>query len=239
MNSRLESPFRIPLAFRAGLGSGNKQGGKVGNYGAFAFLLTLTSLFLMSFILTEYSALAPLFPPTIIILVVGLWGFVFALISMKLRAGRFVLTLTLAVVLGLAGVFLLSSFSNILARGAGLTVLGIPLWVEVLFFGAVGVMETNLFQGVQGFLRKFWAPTRIGFVLLMVFMFVGGIVWHQAISRQILQGSIFSSPGYAIFVGGAWVLFALLFEFTNWIDTAIMTHFVWNVIITLAQAGAL
>lgn len=211
------------------------DGGKRWNYGAFALLLTLTTLFLNAFILTEYEALQPLFAPIIIITVIGLWGMVLGLIVMKPKFDRFMLGLSVAVIVGIIGLIIISIFSGFFTRGSGFSLLGIPNWVTVLIYGGVGVMETSFFQGIQAVIRTYWARNTLSIGLLFLFMFVGGVMWHQAIGRHLFRGSIFDAPGYIFFVGVSWVLFAGLLELTGWMDVPMGAHWFWNVSITMMQ----
>ena len=98
-------------------------------------------------------------------------------------------------------------------------------------------METSFFQGIQAVMRRHLIRTNFALLLMFVFMFIAGVVWHQAIGRQLYQGSIFNAPGYIFFVGFSWVIFAGLLEFTGWMDVPISVHWFWNVGITMLQVG--
>ena len=214
-------------------------GSKRWKYGAFAFLLTLTTLFLNSFILTEYIALEPLFAPIMIVSVLGLWGLVLGFIVMKPVLNKFMVGIALFVSIGLISLVVISIFSGILSSASGFSLLGVPSWVAMLLYGGIGVMETSFFQGIQATIRTYWARTNLSLALLFLFMFIGGIAFHSAIGRRIYHGSIFDAPGYIFFVGISWVIFAGLLEFTDWIDVPIVTHWFWNVGITAFQEGVI
>jgi len=234
-----ESSMSFLSAMRFQTNKANTEGGKRWKFGAFAFLLTLTTLFLNAFILTEYVALAPLYAPIMIVTLLGSWGLIIGFLVMKPVINRFMVGLSVAIIFGIVGLVLISIFSGFLSRASGFGLLGVPSWVTVLLYGGIGVLETTFFQGIQATIRTYWARSTYSIALLFVFMFIGGIAWHSAIGRKIYQGSIFDAPGYIFFVGISWVLFAGLLEFTSWIDAPIVTHWAWNVSVTMIQQGGI
>jgi hypothetical protein len=154
---------------------------------------------------------------------------------MQPHFNRVMLGLSLGVIVGMIGLIIISLFSGFFVQASAFGPLGIPLWVTVLLYGGIGVLETSFFQGIQAVIRRFWVRTNFSLGLLFVLMFVGGVMWHQAIGRRIYQGSIFDAPGYVFFVGISWVLFAGLLELTGWMDVPMSVHWFWNVGVTTAQ----
>jgi hypothetical protein len=214
------------------------KGAKGYNFGGFASLLVLTSLFLFAYILLNFEVLGSLTMPAIFMLIFGAHGFIFMIISgVHFRGGRFMLSLTGIVALVFAGILLISSIAGFLGPGASVDILGVPLWVWALLYGSVGVQESLLSQGIQTFLRRFWVKTKPALFFMGIFYFVYGVLWHEAVARTILSGSIFSSPEYVFFVGGSWVFFMAIFELVPWFDVVLLGHFSWNVFVTVLQAG--
>ena len=107
----VEGSFFSLNAIRGKINASGNTGGKIGNYGAFAFLLTLITLFLNAFILTEYQVLQPLYAPISIVTLLGLWGLVFGLTVMKHRFGKFMFGLSIAIGFGTLLILLISIFS--------------------------------------------------------------------------------------------------------------------------------
>jgi len=212
-------------------------------FGRLATMLYLISLLGLGFIGFSYSLFPDYVTPILLITVFGLAGLLFGFISggMKISTGPITPLILVTGVLGLFIVFAIQIFTNvfsdlILQSGFEDSILAqAPVWVIVLFFGFAGIQEEAFWSGIYIYLRTVF---RASVPLLIFVVAVGGMAYHQAVGRQLFASTIFGAPNFFLWIGMSWVLYRLLLELTSNVGVSMMTHFTWNVGVTLLQQGA-
>ena len=193
--------------------------------------------------LTESLSFGEYALPVLFILIFGLTGLTLAFASGGLRFNIVPLqpTLILTGILGIAVVIGLNVFTNIftnlIAPELQSSILFdpiVPLVVSVAFFGFVGVQEEAFWSGLYIFLKRLFPRATIPIIILTS---LGGMAFHQAVAKTLYGGTIFSAPEFFIWIGLSWVLYRLILELTGNIGVSMITHFTWNVGVTLVNLG--
>ena len=136
-------------------------------------------------------------------------------------------------------VFLLDTVTQIFTAeviaNPGLTqssvVLGLPFIISIAFYGFVGIQEEVFWSSLYLLGRKLTGGKSL-WILFIIIAF-GGIAFHQAVARQLFIGTIFSAPAYFLWIGMSWILYRMLLELTGHMGVSMLTHFTWNVGVTL------
>ena len=112
--------------------------------------------------------------------------------------------------------------------------LNMPTIVALAFFGFVGIQEEAMWSGIYIFLRRLFAQQTL---VIIGIVSIAGMAFHQAVARQLFAGTIFNSPDFFIWIGLSWVFYRIVLELTGNIGTTMLTHFSWNIGVTLINQG--
>ena len=112
--------------------------------------------------------------------------------------------------------------------------LEMPTIVALAFFGFVGIQEEAMWSGIYIFLRRLFAQQTL---VIIGIVSIAGMAFHQAVAKQLFAGTIFNSPDFFIWIGLSWVFYRIVLELTGNIGTTMLTHFSWNIGVTLINQG--
>jgi membrane protease YdiL (CAAX protease family) len=210
-------------------------------FGRLATALYFISLIGLGWIGFSYSLFPEYTVPVLLVLVFGLAGLMFAFTSGGLRIQIAPLQATV-IFTGFLGIFVVlglniftSYFTNLVTPiTQSSAVLSMPLVVSIAFFAFVGVQEEAMWSGIYIFLKRLFAQSTL---LIIGIVALGGMAFHQAVAKQLFSGTIFNSPEFFLWIGFSWVFYRLVLELTGNIGTTMLTHFTWNVGVTLINQG--
>ena len=204
--------------------------------------LLLASMVGLGWIATLYGLFPTYSFPILFTIALGLFGFAFATGTggLQFKANP---VKTSAIFLAFMGVIFFAAFGVISTfikpqAAVGSIIITLPTLIAVMFFGFVGVLEVFFWRGMYIGVRNVY-PCVAVVVLLIIFEFLGGIAFHQAVAYTLFNGTIFSAPGYFIWIGLSWVVYILILEATKSFSSNTLAHFVWNTAVTVQSLKAL
>ncbi|MEK9207578.1 MAG: CPBP family glutamic-type intramembrane protease [Patescibacteria group bacterium] len=204
--------------------------------------LILAAMIGLGWIATLYVLYPTYSFPILFTIATGIFGFVFAIGTGGLQFKANPVKISV-IFLAFMGVIFFAAFGIISTfikpqAAVGSIIITLPALIALMFFGFVGVLEEFFWRGIYIGVRNVY-PSILVAILLMGFEFLGGIAFHQAVAFSLFQGTIFSSPGYFIWIGVSWVVYVLLLEATKSFSVNTLAHFVWNVGVTYQSLTAL
>ena len=212
--------------------------------GDIGLALLLSSIISLGYLATFYQLFPQYTFPIIFTIVMGLFGMAFAVGTGALvfKVSPLRVTTLLVGILGVVLILVFGTFSQLLTPSPqGSIFILLPATAALLFFGFVGVQEEFLWRGIYAGMRRLFPGTKSFFIILLI-IFIGGIVFHQAVAYTLFQGTLFSTPFYFIWIGISWMLYAIMLEFTKSFSSNTLAHFSLNLVITyinLKNLGAL
>ena len=205
--------------------------------GDVGFFLYITSAVSLLFIGTFYGLLTQYAFPILLTLVPALIGMVFAIGTgaLQLRITKFGITGTFFAVLMLFFIFGFGAIITLIKppqASVGTIILQLQPIISIIFYGSVGAQEEAFWRGLYMALRKFF-PGFTAWVIIIIALFAGGILVHQAVALTLFSGTIFSAPGYFLWIGISWVAYAVILEATKNFGVNSLAHSTWNVGVTI------
>ena len=219
------------------------EGNKQFNFGRLATGFYLIALLGMGFIGFSYSLFPTYTVPILLIISFSISALALAFNTGTVKVSVMPIQQTFIVIglLGVGVVLGLNIFTNVFTNyGQDVAlqssiILGLPLLTSIAFFGFIGILEEVFWSSTYIVLRFFSGGKNI--LALWGIIAAGGIVFHQAVARQLFQGTIFNSPEYFLWIGLSWVFYRFILELTGHFGVTMLTHFTWNVGITLINQG--
>jgi membrane protease YdiL (CAAX protease family) len=166
--------------------------------------------------------------------VFGLFGLflAFATGALQFKVNAIKMSVLLASIIALIFIVAFGAITTFIKpqSATGSILLLLPAAVSLLFFPSVAVLEEGQWRGIYMALRKLFPG--IPFWLIGLGISLGGMAYHQAVAFNLFRGTIFSEPGYFLWIGGSWFFYCLILEFTKNFSASALTHWIWNFVIT-------
>lgn len=205
--------------------------------GGLGLFLVITSTVGLGWIATLYGLFPQYSFPILFSIMLGIFGLFMAVGTgaLSLRATPFEILTILFSTLGLLFIIAFGAIATLIQAPqaqVGALIVTLPAVIAIMFYGFVGVQEEMFWRGLFMTLRKIF-PGFGAFVLIALFIAVGGMAFHQFVAYILFQGTIFNTPGYFIWIGLSWIAYSIMLEVSRNFGANALTHFSWNVAITI------
>ena len=214
--------------------------------GDIGFFLLITSTISLFFIGTFYGLFPQYSFPVLFGTLLGWTGFVLALASgaLLLKVQRVVIKTVMFSISALVIIIVIGGIATLIKApqaqaGTIITILD-PIFL-LMFFGSIGVMEEFGItgRGLYATLRKLFPGWKAWLFFISPIQALLGIAFHQAVALTLFQGTIFSTPGYFVWIGISWFVYSFVLEVTKNFGANTLTHFLLNTIVTLINLDQL
>lgn len=207
---------------------------KIGDIGFFLYVISIVGL---GYIATFYGLFPTYSFPIIFSMLLGLVGLVLALATGGLlpQISRLGITSILVVIIVLfffTGLGYVVTF--IKPQSPVSVLLTLPSLVSIMFFGFVGVQEEFFWRGLYITMRRIF-PGVLSWLLIILSQVIGGIIFHQAVALALFGGTLFSAPGYFIWIGISWLVYGAVLEVSKNLGLTALIHMTWNIMVTIVN----